>query len=183
MSEFLDLHDDAPFRRVLFIGAVLLLVVPFVQAGSQLWPLLPGNIQWRFGAANALSAVLILPFVGLLILLMISRSMENSSLGKTVGVLSGLITAALVGSFVVFMLDALQLKTIVSTQMEAQFKSTSVRVGLVTAMFSVSFFMVALAGFKAPRNPAGRSGPPKRPSAVRDDAADSDGPPGLIVGR
>lgn len=184
MSDFLDLHDDGPLRRVLFLGAILLIVVPFIQAGSQLWPLQLGNIQWRFGAANALSAVLLLPFLGLALLLLMARAMESSGLGKTVGALSALFTAALAGSFVVFLLDALQLKTIVSTQMETAFKTTSARVGLVTAMFAVAFLMLALAGFKGPRgSSAARSGSAKRSEPARSEEPDEDGAPGLIVGR
>jgi hypothetical protein len=186
MSDFLDLYDDAPLRRVLFLGAILLIVVPFIQAGSQLWPLQFGNIQWRFGAANALSAVLLLPFLGLTLLLMISRATESSSLGKTVGVLSAVFAVSLAGSFVVFLLDALQLKTIVSTQMESQFKTTAARVGLMTAMFAMAFLMLALAGFKGPRGSAVRSGgSAKRGNAVQEDAAEEeeDASTGLIVGR
>lgn len=181
MSDFLDLHDDPSLRRVLFLGAILLIVVPFIQAGSQLWPLQFSNIQWRFGAANALSAVLLLPFLGLALLLVMSRALESGSMAKTVGVLSGLFTAGLAASFVVFLLDALQLKTIVSTQLEAQFKASAARVAVVTVLFVVAFLVLALAGFKTPRGSAVRSSSARRSRA--DEASADDAAPGLIVGR
>jgi hypothetical protein len=183
MSDLLDLHDDPALRRVLFLCAILLIIVPFLQAGSQLWPLQLSNIQWRFGAANALSAVLLLPFLGLALLLVISRSVESSSIAKSVGIMSALFTVGLAGSFVVFILDALQLKTIVSTSMEAAFKTTSARVGLTTLMFTVAYLVLALAGFKSPRSSSTRSAPSRGTGKVRNEASDDDASPGLIVGR
>ncbi len=180
MSDFLDLHDDPSLRRVLFLGAILLIVVPFVQAGSQLYPMSFGNIQWRFGAANAMSAVLLLPYLGLGLLLIIARSMESGSMAKSVGVISGLFAAGLAASFVVFILDALQLKTIVSTQQEGAFKASAARIAIVTVLFAVAFVVLALAGFNSPRGSVMRSAPARR---SRADEADSDNASGLIVGR
>ena len=85
MSDFLNLHDDSPLRRVLYLAAILLIGVPCLQAGSQLWPLQLGNIQWRFGAANALSSVLLLPFLGLSTLLAVSRALESRGVSRVVG--------------------------------------------------------------------------------------------------
>jgi cytochrome c-type biogenesis protein CcmH/NrfG len=106
-------------------------------------------------------------------------------MAKTVGVLSGLFTAALAASFVVFLLDALQLKTIVSTQLEAQFKASAARVAVVTVLFVVAFLVLALAGFKTPRSSAYRSsGSSARRTRPEPDAPEADEEsPGLIVGR
>lgn len=186
MSEFFDLHDDPSLRRVLYLGAFLLILVPFLQAGSQLWPVQPSNIQWRYIAANALSAVLLLPFLGLVLLLVISRHMEQGGLAKTVGVIAGVFAAGLAASFVVFILDALQLKTIVSTSNETQFKATAVRVGVVTVLFTVGFLVLALAGFKSPRGSMVRgssSAASRRGRQASEPEAKDDDSPGLIVGR
>ncbi|MBY0489166.1 MAG: hypothetical protein K2R93_04945 [Gemmatimonadaceae bacterium] len=183
MSDFLDLHDDPSLRRVLFLGAILLIVVPFVQAGSQLWPLQFSNIQWRFYAAGALSAVLLLPFLGLLLLLVMSRSLESGGMSKTVGVFSGIFAAVLAASFVVFLLDALQLKTIVSTQQEAQFKASALRVAATTVLFVMSFLVLALAGFRSHSRSERTLGGPSRRARGGDSAATADDSPGLIVGR
>jgi hypothetical protein len=187
MSDFLDLHEDATVRRVLYLGAILLLVVPFVQAGSQLWPVQFSNIQWRFGAANAFSAVLLLPFLGITLLLVIGRALESRAVSRTASVLALLFTVGLAASFVVFVLDALQLKTIVSTQMEGAFRATAARVGIVTSLFIFAFAFLTVAGFKAPRSSAYRNAPAPRKSASprqrETEESGDDSAPGLIVGR
>ncbi len=185
MSEFFDLHDDPSLRRVLFLGAVLLIFVPLLQAGSQLYPLQLGNIQWRFQAANTLSAVLLLPFLGLALLLMMSRALESRSMARAVAIVASLFAVGLAGSFVAFILDALQLKTIVSTAMESQFKASAARVAMVTALFVVAYLVVALAGFSTPRTSsrgASRSEAPRRSREPAPEEPDDESP-GLIVGR
>ena len=177
MSDFLDLHDDTTARRVLYFAATLLIVVPFVQAGSQIWPLQLSNIQWRFGAANALSSILLLPYLGLSLLILMARGLESRALGRTVGAVATIFSVGLLASLVVFILDALQLKTIVSTAMTASFNSTSVRVGLVTTVFLVAFAFLALAGFKAPRGTAAAAR-----KSTKSGAKESDADVGLIVG-
>jgi len=175
MSDFLDLHDDSSVRRVLYLGAILLVAVPFVQAGSQLWPLQLSNIQWRFGAANALSSVLLLPYLGLSLLILMSRALDSRALARTVGVISVALTFGLLGSLALFALDALELKKIVNSAMMNTFNTTALRVGLVTTLFLVAFALMAIAGFTAPRK--GSAAPTKKGEKQAEEGV------GLIVGR
>ena len=177
MSDFLDLHDDASARRVLYSAAALLIAVPFVQAGSQIWPLQLSNPQWRFGAANALSSILLLPYLGLSLLVLMAGGLKRRGLARSVGIVAATFTVGLLASLVVFALDALQLKAIVSTAMTASFTSTSVRVGLVTTVFLLAFAYLTAAGFKATRRTSASSRP--RPMT---SARESDAEVGLIVG-
>jgi hypothetical protein len=175
MSDFLDLHDDPTVRRILYVGAVLLLAVPLMQAGSQLWPLRLGNIQWRFGAANALSSVLLLPYLGLSILVLMSRALDNRALARTVGTISAVLTVGLLGSVALFALDALQLRKIVTSAMMNSFNTTAIRVGLVTVLFVLAFALMAQACFKAPRG--GHAAQAKKGEKKAEEGL------GLIVGR
>lgn len=181
MSDFLDLHDDAVARRLLYVVAVLLVAVPFVQAIAQIWPLQLSNIQWRFGAANALSSILLLPFLGFALLLLMARGLEQRALARTVGALSALFTLGLLASLAVFVLDAQELKTIVSTQMATQFTNTTIRVGLVTSLSLAAFGMLTLFGFSTIGRAGGRTGSARRSDTATADDADEG--PGLIVGR
>ncbi len=150
MSDFLNLHDDSPLRRVLYVGALLLIVVPFLQAGSQLLPLQVANIQWRFSAANALSSVLLLPFLGLSLLFAVSRAIESRGVSRVVGAFASILAVALLGSLVIFFSDASELRAIVNSQMLANFQTTTLRVGAVSTMFLVAFAVLAQAGFSSP---------------------------------
>jgi hypothetical protein len=151
MADLFRLHDDASARRLVLMGAFLLIIIPFLQAGQQLWPLNFGDIRWRFGAANALSSVLLLPFLGMAMIALIARGQESKGMSNFIGVLSALFVLGLVGSLVLFALDALQLKSIVTSQMMQPFETTSLRVVLVTVIFTVAFSMLMITAFKGAR--------------------------------
>lgn len=176
MSDFLDLHDDPSARRLLLAVAVTMIMVPFIQAGAQIWPLQLTNIQWRFSAANALVSALMSPFLGMALLLVIARATDSRGLARTVGVLGAVFSVGLLASLALFVLDAQQLKTIVSTQMTQAFTNTTFRTGASALFFAVAFPLMAIAGFSTPRRSGLGAG--KLPSGK--DAGDS---VGLIVGQ
>ena len=149
MTDLFDLVDDAPARRLLLMLALLLIAIPFLQAGAQIWPFQPNNIRWRYDAATVLSSNLMLPFFGLALLAILARLLESRGLGLFIGGAGVLLTLGLVASVVVFVLDALQLNTIVSTQMAQAFRNTSARVLVTSGLFAIGSLFVALAGLGA----------------------------------
>lgn len=139
-------------RRVLYIAAVILIAIPTVQVVSQLWPLQLTSIQWRFGAANAFSAILMLPFIGVALLLVLARATDSRGVSRLIGAISGLIAVVLAASTVLFILDALQLKTIVQSRMLDQFTSTMYRVAILCTVFFIVFGILALSAFSLPKS-------------------------------
>ncbi len=141
-----------PALRLAYLGAALLVLIPFLQAGQQLLPPQLGNIRWRYGAANALSGVLLLPFVGMSILALLARHAEHVVISRIVGALAGLIAVTLLGSLAMFVLDAMELKSIITAQMMSAFQTTTIRVALVTITFAVAFTLLTVVSFKSPRS-------------------------------
>lgn len=173
MPDFLE--DDAPARRLVYTAALLLITIPLLQAGQQLWPLKLTDIRWRFVAANALSGVLLLPFLGLSLMVLMARASENRNVARIVGVLSAMFVIGLLGSLVLFGLDALQLKSIVTSQMMDPFQRTSARVVVVTLLFTISFSVLMITAFKSSRG---------APTAARKGAGKvAEEGVGLIVGQ
>lgn len=174
MSEFLNIEEDAPLRRVLYATAFLLIVVPFFQAVSGIMPLRFSNIEWRFQMANPLSSVLLLPFLGLLLLLIMSRSLASRGLSLFVGIVCAFFALALAASLGLFVLDGLQLKPIVNSAQMPLFENLFVKVSIVTTLFIFTFAMMAMAALKAPKG---------SPIAARKGVKQADEGVGLIVGR
>lgn len=174
MSDFHRLVDDAPARRLLYTGALVLIVIPFLQAGQQLWPLQLSDIRWRFQAANALSSVLLLPFLGLSVMALVARANESKTISRIVGALAAVFVVGMVGSLALFALDALQLKSIVTSSMMRPFESTSLRVVVVTLIFMAAFSMLMITSFKSS---SGRTSKTKKAVKRAEEGA------GLIVGQ
>lgn len=174
MSDFFNLEDDAPGRRLVYTTAIMLVIVPLVTSGQVLWPLHLSDIRWRYGAANSLSSMLIMPFLGLALMALMARATENKNVSRLVGLFSAVFVIGLLGSLALFALDALQLKTIVTSAQEEAFQATSARIVLSTLIFTVGFFVLMITAFKSqrPAIPASRKGPKKADESV-----------GLIVGQ
>lgn len=181
MTDFLDLNDDVHARRLVLLGAIFMICVPFLQAGAQIWPLQLTNIQWRFQAANFFSSLLLMPFLGILILSLVGRGIESRPLTLIAGGLSTLFSLGLAASLVVFFLDAQQLQAIVSSAMLAAFKNTTVRVGLITTLFFFGFSYLALISFLRSGVPSATTRRGSR-GGSKSAAAESDEDVGLIVG-
>jgi len=143
MPDTYSLEDDAPARRIIITAGLLLVFIPLVQATSQLMPLQLGAIKWRFQAANVGSAVLLLPYLGLTFVGAFARVSAQRGLERIVGAIALLSTILLIASFALFILDALQLKSIVQSQQMDGFKQTCIRIALAVGAFSVAFALLA----------------------------------------
>lgn len=153
MSDPFHFDDDLPALRLVYAGAALLFLIPFLQAGQQLLPPQLGNIRWRYGAANALSGVLLLPFIGLSLAVLVARRAEHVVVSRVIGALSAVLAVGLLGSLALFVLDAMELKSIITSQMMTAFQATTARVALVTLTFAGAFAMLTLVALKEPRLP------------------------------
>lgn len=174
-----NLDEDVPARRLAYLSALLLIVVPLAQAVSQLWPLQFGNIQWRFQAAGSLSSVLLLPYLGLVIYALIARSTGANGAAKVIGIIAAIMTVVLAASVVVFALDALQLKAIVTSRAMDGFKVASVRVASVSFVFTLLFGYMAMALLRGAKgSKAASSGKASRKATVSESDDDS----GLLIG-
>ena len=89
-------------------------------------------------------------FLGLTLLLTLGRRLESVTLQRIVAVVATLFVVGLGASLILFVLDALQLKAIVSTQMENAFRNTAMRVGSVSSVFFLAYGVLA-GGFRSPK--------------------------------
>jgi hypothetical protein len=174
MSALSQIEEDTATWRMLYISGLLLVFVPFFLTLSQIWPLQLANIQWRFTVANIMSSILVLPFIGMVLLLVLARVEGSRKVALTIAVVSAVFTVALLVSLVLFVLDALQIKAIIQSSQLEMWKLQFVRVLVVTTTFAISFGMLALASLKTPRGAVSTT----RKSTIKADEGGD-----LIVGR
>jgi hypothetical protein len=109
----------------------------------------------------------------------LARSLERRGLARLVGSLAALFSLGIAGAVVLFVLDAQELKSIVSSQMAGQFTSTTARVALVSVLFVFGFLLLAVFGFASIGHQ--RKDVARKARRAETEAPDSDSP--LIVGR
>lgn len=179
MSQFsaFDLENDDGLRRVLYLSAFMLFFLPYFQALGGLWPLQLGSLQWRFQATGAMSSIMMLPFLGLVLALMVARPLEHKMIQRLIGIVAVLSTIGILCAIGLFGMDALQLKKIVRDAQMAAFNKA-----VFTATFALLFSLVAFAvlsvvAFRSPKGAVAKSAPRSARKSTVDDS------PGLLIGQ
>jgi hypothetical protein len=177
-SNAFDLESDDGARRLLYLCAFLLFFMPYFQAFAGLWPLQLGNLQWRFQATGALSGILMLPFIGMSLGLVVARMSGNRTVARVIGVVAALSTLALVIAIGLFAMDALQLKKIVTDRATTAFNKAVFTASCTMILSLVLFSVLTVLSFRGPQTEL-RATPPK--TKMKNSAGDDS--PGLLIGQ
>lgn len=116
----------------------LLILLPLLDLGANLWPWAPGTVNWRYGAYGILSGLLLTPFMGLLLIFATGVAADHVTVVRIVAVLGWIVGVFLIVSTVMYGLDAVQLQVTVPGEARGQF-----RIGTAKAL--VKNVVVALA--------------------------------------
>ena len=174
MPDTYSLEDDAPALRMMIVSGLMLLFIPCVQTFSQLWPWQVTNIQWRFRAAEMLTALLLLSFLGFAIMGAAGRASGQRRFERIVGWATALVTVLLVAAFGLFVPDAIQLKSIVPSRAMDGFIQSCIRVAVVAVVLTAAYGYIATIFIR---------GQPARAGAAKSGDKASAERIGLIVGR
>jgi hypothetical protein len=125
-----------------YLVAFALIVIPPFDTVMQLMPLRPGDPRWRFGAFGLLSNAMMIPMVGLLLAFIAATVYEHLRTRQLLGLLAVLTAFGVGGLFVLFGLDALQIRQDVRPNAQL-----AVKVASVTAAAKAILGLITLAGF------------------------------------
>ncbi len=124
-----------------YFVAFLLFFIPFFDAALTLAPWHLESSQWRFGAFGLFSNALMLPAAGALIAIATGIAAGQPRALKVFAVLSWIAVAMLLGSTVLFALDATQSRRLIRPEMELSYYVASgtaagkLFIGVLTFLF------------------------------------------------
>lgn len=150
-SKVFDLDYENGLRRCIYLAAFMLVAMPLVQGFSGLSPLSPGNVEWRLKASTAMSGVLMVPFAGLVAMLVLAKYTENKGLARFVGVFALFCTAVLLIADPLFVLDAFQYKSIVKSAQISVYNRTMVIAGVTMLLYTILYAYLGLSALRAPK--------------------------------
>lgn len=96
--------------RGLYAVAALLVLISLLDFAGAIWPFLPGDAGWRYGAIGLLSGFLVTPLVGVVLAALVAVEQRHFALLKFLGIMTLAIGALLLVSIVAFALDAIQVR-------------------------------------------------------------------------
>ena len=162
-------HFDVQRLRVLsaplYAMAVMLILVPLSDLGGQLnWTIRYGALVWRTGAVGLLSGAVLLPTLGLLLALVTAVVFEHRTTQRVLAVVSGLATLATVGVLMLFLLDALQVRSMMNVQARLGFMSAAAKAVINFSLATLTLGVTCLSAWRAGRQSKGRV--PVKPKGV-----------------
>ena len=96
--------------RGLYAVAALLVVISLLDFAGAIWPFLPGDAGWRYGAIGLLSGFLVTPLVGVVLAVLVAVEQRHFAVLKVLGILALAVGVLLLVSIVAFALDAIQVR-------------------------------------------------------------------------
>jgi hypothetical protein len=98
-------HLDGFAATGLYIFTLSLIAWPVADLVLNIWPLQPGNTQWRYGAAGLLSSFLHTPMLGLVVALATAYVAGHRTILRLLGVLQIAVATVLLAIMALFIVD------------------------------------------------------------------------------
>lgn len=107
------MRNDAPspwLARGVYLLAFTLVFWPMADFATNVWPIRPGDVQWRYGVGGLLASFLHTPMLGLALAALVAWRLQQPKALKTLAAVQALLAAALLAVMALFALDALQVR-------------------------------------------------------------------------
>ena len=132
--------------------ALIMIFFPVIDFVLQVWPPVLQQSSWRFGAIGIVSRLLITPFLGLFVILVVATWREHLRVLQAFTLLNALLVLVFLALAVVFTLDGLEVRALVTPETAERFDQTAL-VGLFKlALAPALALLYALGGWKISRS-------------------------------
>lgn len=104
-----------------YITALLFVTFPLVDTFLTVFPVRLAEVSWRFGAAGLFSRALLTPMLGWFLIFTIALLLEYRRTLQLFSALSALAVVVLIGAMVLFVLDAVQMRSQINPEIKTSF--------------------------------------------------------------
>ena len=132
-----------------YFVAFLLVVISKMDYLSNVWPLRPADVQWRYGSVGLLAGFLLTPLLGFLMAMLAAAVLDHRIVLRVLSIL-GLVTGAvLLLAVPLFTLDALQLRGTVPSDASSLYDVGVLKAIIKHLTIGVAFGWLGWAGIRA----------------------------------
>jgi hypothetical protein len=94
----------------IYFVVLLLIALPVLDYATNMWPIRLGDVDWRYGAVGLLSAYLLTPLVGIVLLLGVAIGLQHRRIVRILSVVNIVVALLIAFAVVFYALDMLQLR-------------------------------------------------------------------------
>jgi len=145
------MSPSRPFAAPTYLVAFTLLVLPLMDEVMKMVPFRMADPHWRFGAFGVMSNALLLSSIGLLLAFLATTVFDHPRFRRVLGILTGVAAVVISGAWIVFALDALQLRNEVAPAKALLFKVAIMAASLKSLIGVITLSSLTLASFRMPR--------------------------------
>jgi hypothetical protein len=145
------LDDAEPLVTPLYFVAFLLLATPTIDFVTSILPLRPSNIEWRFASVGLLSGFLLTPLLGIVVAMCTAALAGQARVQRVLAIVNGVAAGLSVVILLMFLLDIVQLRSVVQAEAKASFEGAAVKAVIKHVSFTIATFWLARRGFLASR--------------------------------
>jgi uncharacterized membrane protein len=159
------LEDADVLVGPLYGVALLLVATPMFDFLTSVFPIRAGNIEWRFATVGLLSGFLLTPLLGYVLAMLAAQIGGHRIVQRVLAICALIMTALLALMLVAFVLDVLQLRSVVQAEAATAFKGASIKALVKHVSVLVVLPWLAIRGMKLSKRDAAAA-PKKRGAAI-----------------
>ncbi len=142
------LEDADVLIGPLYGVSLLLVATPVFDFVTSVLPLRAGNIEWRFATIGLLSGFLLTPLLGYIIAMLAAQIGGHRLVQRVLAACAFVFSGILALMLVAFVLDILQLRSVVQAEASAAFQGASIKALVKHVSVLVVLPWLALRGLK-----------------------------------
>jgi hypothetical protein len=141
-----------------YFVALILIVLPFVDLLTNVWPVRVSALEWRYGTLGLLSAFTLTPLLGIVLAVASAAVLDHRVVQRILGIMNLLGAVALVVVVVLFALDWLQMRPSIEPDPRRSMDVGAVKALAKHALVAVALGWLGIAGLRATRRERGDRG-------------------------
>lgn len=151
-----------------YLVAFLLVATPAMDFVTSIVPLRLGDIEWRFASLGLLSGFVLTPLLGIILAMWVAAYAGQPTVQRVIAVVNLVAGAVFALLLVFFLLDILQLRSVVQPEAKAAFESAASKAVVKHLSFILASFYLGWRGLGAARRMSAAA-PSRRASVVVGD--------------
>jgi hypothetical protein len=151
----------------MYLIAALLVLSTLLDTAVRIWPLHPGNREWRFGAFGLLLSSPVTPLLGIALAMGAAYVAESARAVRVLSIVSCLAAVLLALLLIAFLIDYAAMASKVQAPLKATFEVATVKAVIMSVLVLPAATLLGLAGMRSLRaGPAAPAEPGRRGGLV-----------------
>jgi len=134
-----------------YVFLFFLVAWPVVDLLTNVVPLRPGDLQWRYGVVGLAAGFLQTPALGIVLGLFLALLLQHRRVVRFVAIVAGIGAIGLLGAMALFALDVLQLRTVTPAERLSSFQAGALIAELKHFTTFIALALVSVGGWRSVR--------------------------------